>query len=80
MFALKQWLWRKWQMRLGTDRAYARYLAHFEHYQKQVVSGELQTALKLTPMSKEAFIQAWHQPGVKSEGKSCGCSNTGCCN
>lgn len=79
MFAFKQWIWRKWQNLLGADRAYARYIAHFERYQTQVVDKHLQQSLQLKPMSKEAFVQAWQQKTLKPAGKSCGCKS-GCGN
>jgi hypothetical protein len=78
MFSFKKWLWRQWQSWRGADRAYAKYLAHFQHYQSQVVDPALQQSLQLQPMSKEAFLQAWQQKGLKPAGKSCGCK-TGCC-
>lgn len=78
MFAFKQWWWRKWQNLRGADRAYAKYLAHFQHYQTQVVDSELQQSLQLSPMSKEQFLQVWQQKTLKPTGKSCGCK-PGCC-
>lgn len=78
MFAFKKWLWRRWQALLGADRAYARYLKHFQHYQTQVVDRELQQSLNLQPMSKQAFMQAWQQKTGKPTGKSCGCKPGGC--
>ncbi len=79
MFAFKQWWWRKWQILRGADRAYAKYLAHFEHYQTQVVDNELQQSLQLNPMSKAQFLQVWQKKTLKPAGKSCGCK-PGCCN
>ncbi len=80
MFTLKKWLWSQWQKLRGSDRAYAKYLAHFQHYQAQVVNPELQQSLNLQPMSKEAFLQAWQKQGLSTGGKSCGCSSKkGCC-
>jgi hypothetical protein len=78
MFKLKKWLWTQWQKLLGTDRAYARYLAHFNRYQRQAVDDELQQSLNLKPMSKQAFEQAWQKKTLKPGGKSCGCSSGGC--
>ena len=78
MFAFKQWWWRKWQTLRGADLAYAKYLAHFQHYQTQVVDSELQQSLQLSPMSKEQFLQVWQQKTLKPTGKSCGCK-PGCC-
>jgi hypothetical protein len=80
MFKLKKWLWTQWQKLRGADRAYAKYLAHFQHYQAQVVNSELQQSLNIQPMSKEAFLQAWQKQGLSNGGKSCGCkTKTGCC-
>lgn len=80
MFTIKKWLWSQWQKLRGADRAYAKYLAHFEHYQAEVVNSELQQSLNIQPMSKEAFLQAWQKQGLTSGGKSCGCkTKTGCC-
>lgn len=78
LFKCKQWLWNKWQALLGTDRAYTRYLKHFEHYQTQVVDGSLQQSLNIQPMSKEAFLAAWHKKPLKPAGKSCGCQSGNC--
>ena len=33
MFKFKKWLWTKLTGFMGSDRAYAKYLAHFNHYQ-----------------------------------------------
>jgi hypothetical protein len=55
---------------LGPDRAYAKYLAHFNHYQKNVVDNELQKDLNVKAMSKEEFLKVW-----KSKAKC----KTGCC-
>jgi len=70
MFKLKKWLWTKITAMLGSDRAYAKYLAHFNHYQNHVVDRELQKDLNLQPMSKEEFLRVWKP---KSKCKS------GCC-
>ncbi|WP_029147856.1 hypothetical protein [Methylophilus sp. 5] len=77
MFTLKKWIWTQWQKLRGADRAYAKYLSHFQHYQSQVVDSELQQSLNIQPMSKAAFLQAWQNKGLKPAGKSCGCK-TGC--
>ncbi|HEY0906767.1 MAG TPA: hypothetical protein VGE17_06160 [Methylophilus sp.] len=79
MFTFKRWCWTYWQKLLGADRAYARYLQHFEHYRTEVVDSTLQQSLNLQPMSKAAFLQAWQKKGLAASGKSCGCK-TGCCN
>lgn len=79
MFALKKWLWTQWQKIRGADRTYAKYLAHFQHYQTQVVDDALQQSLNIQPMSKEAFLKAWQNKGLKPAGKSCGCKTGGCC-
>ncbi len=79
MFTLKKWLWTQWQKLRGADRAYARYLAHFAHYQTEVVDSDLQQSLQLQPMSKEAFIALWQKQGLqKASGKACGCKTGGC--
>jgi hypothetical protein len=70
MFKFKKWLWTKYQAMMGADRAYAKYLAHYNHYQAHVVDKALQQELNIKPMTKEAFLQAW-QPKKKSK--------TGCC-
>ncbi|NOS96169.1 MAG: hypothetical protein HOP26_07080 [Methylotenera sp.] len=70
MFKLKKWLWTKMTGLLGADRAYAKYLAHFNHYQNNVVDKALQKDLNVKPMTKEAFLKVWKQK------PKC---NTGCC-
>jgi hypothetical protein len=70
MFKLKKWLWTKITGLLGVDRAYARYLTHFNDYQKNVVNVELQKDLNVKAMSKEEFLKVW-KPKLKSK--------TGCC-
>lgn len=70
MFRLKKWLWTKIIDFLGADRAYAKYLAHFNHYQNNVVDIELQKDLNINPMSKEEFLKVWK---LKRKCK------TGCC-
>lgn len=77
-FSLKKWIWTQWQQWRGVDRAYAKYLAHFQHYQTQVVDGALQQSLNIQPMTKEAFLKAWQQKGLTPAGKSCGCQSGGC--
>ncbi|PPC83240.1 MAG: hypothetical protein CTY38_04765 [Methylotenera sp.] len=70
MFKLKKWIWTKITELLGADRAYAKYLAHFKHYQNNVVDSELQKELNVKPMNKEEFLKLW-KPKAKSK--------TGCC-
>ena len=70
MFKFKKWLWTKKTGLLGSDRAYAKYLAHFNHYQVNVVDSELQKDLNVKAMSKEEFLKAW-KPTKKCK--------TGCC-
>ncbi len=72
MFKLKKWVWTKITQLLGADRAYAKYLAHFNHYQKNVVDSELQKDLNVKAMSKEEFLKVWKS---KSNSKC----KTGCC-
>lgn len=70
MYKFKKWLWVKITGLMGSNRAYAKYLAHFKHYQANVVDSELQKALNVTAMSKEEFLEVW-KPNKKSK--------TGCC-
>lgn len=70
MFKFQKWLWTKITGLLGADRAYAKYLAHFNEYQKNVVDSELQKDLNVKAMSKEEFLKVWTP---KSKRK------TGCC-
>jgi hypothetical protein len=70
MFELKKWLWTKITGLMGTDRAYDRYLAHFNYYQLNVVDTELQKDLNVKAMSKEEFLKVWKQS------KKC---KSGCC-
>ena len=70
MYKFKKWLWVKITGLMGSNRAYAKYLAHFNHYQANVVDSELQKALNVTAMSKEEFLEVW-KPNKKSK--------TGCC-
>jgi len=70
MFKFKKWLWTKITGLLGADRAYAKYLAHFNHYQNNVVDSELQKDLNVKAMSKEEFLKVWK---LKTKCK------TGCC-
>lgn len=78
MFKLKKWVWTQWQKLLGTNRAYAKYLANFNRYRTQAADDELQQLLNLKPMSREEFEQAWQKKPLKPSGKSCGCSSGGC--
>lgn len=59
MFKFKKWLWIKMTEFMGSDRAYAKYLAHFNHYQMNVVDSELQKDLNVQAMSKEEFLKVW---------------------
>ncbi len=70
MFKFKKWLWIKLTRFMGSDRAYAKYLAHFNHYQMNVVDSELQKDLNVKAMSKEEFLKVW-----KTNKKS----RVGCC-
>ena len=70
MFKFKKWLWTKITSFLGADRAYAKYLAHFNNYQRNVVNTELQKDLNVKAMSKEEFLNVW-KPKKKCK--------TGCC-
>lgn len=73
MFALKKWLWTQWQKLRGVDRAYARYLAHFEQVRSAADDQALRESLQLQPMQRDEFIKVWQQKGLTSGGKSCGC-------
>ncbi len=57
-FKAKKWLWTKFTDLRGADRAYEKYLAHFEQQQANVDS-TLQQALQVKPMTKEAFLKVW---------------------
>jgi len=70
MFKFKKWLWTKISGFMGSDSAYAKYLAHFNHYQMNVVDSELQKDLNVKAMSKEEFLKVW-----KINNKS----RVGCC-
>ena len=59
MFKFKKWLWTKMTVFMGSDRAYAKYLAHFNHYQMNVVDSDLQKNLNVKAMSKEEFLKVW---------------------
>lgn len=73
MFRIKKWLWQKYYFLMGVDRAYAKYLAHFQHYQQHVVDRTLQQALESKPMTKEEFLKVWRGKSIKSSCKP------GCC-
>lgn len=70
MFKFKKWLWTKITGLMGDDRAYARYLAHFNHYQHHVVDRELQKDLHVKAMSKEEFLKVW-KPNKKCKSGCC---------
>lgn len=70
LFALKKWVWTKLTGLMGVDRAYAKYLAHFNHHQTNVVNTELQQQLNIKPMTKAEFIKVW-KPGKKSKKGCC---------
>ena len=70
IFKFKKWLWQKFSRLLGEDRAYAKYLTHFNHYQWHVVDGDLQKDLNIHPMSKEAFLKVW-KPTKKCKSGCC---------
>ncbi|MDX1916116.1 MAG: hypothetical protein SFU55_11075 [Methylophilus sp.] len=71
MFKFKKWLWTKYQALMGSDRAYAKYLAHFNHYQEHVVDKTLQQEANVKAMTKEEFLLVWNKPK-----KQC---KPGCC-
>lgn len=70
MFKFKKWLWTKITGLMGDDRAYAKYLAHFNHYQENVVDSELQSDLNVKAMSKEEFLKVW-KPVKKCKSGCC---------
>lgn len=59
MFKIKKWLWTKITSLMGADRAYAKYLAHFNEYQAHAVDRALQKELNVKAMSKEEFLKVW---------------------
>jgi hypothetical protein len=59
MFKFKKWLWTKITGLMGADRAYAKYLTHFNHYQAQAVDSKLQKDLNVKAMTKEEFLKVW---------------------
>ncbi|OYY48109.1 MAG: hypothetical protein B7X98_00345 [Methylophilaceae bacterium 17-43-7] len=73
MFKLKKWLWQRYMLLIGAERAYAKYLAHFYHYQQHVADSALQQDLNLAPMTKQAFLAAWQTKRTKPSCKP------GCC-
>ncbi len=78
IFQLKQRAWLYWQRLMGAERAYAKYLKHFAHYQAHHVDPALQQSLGLSPMSKETFLAAWQKKIGKPTTKQCGCNSNGC--
>ncbi len=70
MFTLKKWLWTKITTLRGSDRAYAKYLEHFNTYQANKVNSELQKELNVKAMTKDEFLKIWN---AKKKSKS------GCC-
>ncbi len=69
IFSIKKWLWTKLIGLMGSERAYAKYLAHFNHHQANVVNAELQQELNVKVMTKAEFLKVW-QP-VKKRKKGC---------
>ena len=70
MFRLKKWLWTNIMTIRGADRAYTKYLQHFEDYQANKSNSELQKELNVTAMTKDEFLKVW------SANKK---SKSGCC-
>lgn len=70
MFKIKKWLWTKITRLMGADRAYAKYLAHFNEYQEHAVDRSLQNELNVKAMSKEDFLKVW-KPTKKSKKGCC---------
>ncbi len=70
LFSIKKWVWTKITGLMGVDRAYAKYLVHFNHHEANVVNTELQQQLNIKPMTKAEFIKVW-KPGKKSKKGCC---------
>jgi hypothetical protein len=70
VFKIKKWLWTKTTGLMGVDRAYAKYLAHFNDYQANKVDSDLQQDLNVKAMTKEEFIKVW-KLGKKSKKGCC---------
>jgi len=70
MFTFKKWMWGKFTAIMGEDRAYDKYLIHFNHYQKNVVDSELQKDLNVKVLSKEEFLKVRK---IKTKCKTSGC-------
>lgn len=68
MFKFRKWLWIKLNGLLGADRAYAKYLEHFNYYQQHVVDSELQKDLNVKVMSKEEFLKLWNSKAKHKKG------------
>jgi hypothetical protein len=71
MFKFKKWLWTKITDLMGPDRAYAKYLAHFNQYQANAANSQLQKELNVKAMTKEEFLKVW-QPKKKCKPGCCG--------
>ena len=69
-FKVKKWIWKKLKNLRSVDRAYSRYLAHFDDYQANKVDRSLQQDLKVKPMTKEEFIKVW-KPAKKCKPGCC---------
>lgn len=70
LFSMKKWLWTKLTGLMGADRAYAKYLAHFNHHQANATNPELQQELNVKAMTKAEFLKVW-KPGKKSKKGCC---------
>ena len=70
MFKLKKWIWTTITGLMGANRAYAKYLAHFNHYHVNVVDLALQQDLNIKAMTKEEFLKVW-KPDKKCKSGCC---------
>lgn len=68
MFKFKKWLWSKITLLMGVNRAYAKYIAHFNHYQKNIVNRDLQKDLNIKAMTKEEFTKVWQAKTKRKPG------------
>ena len=67
-FKVKKWIWTKLRTLRGSDRAYAKYLAHFNDYQANKVDSGLQKDLNVKVMTKEEFLKVWQSNKKRKSG------------
>ncbi len=70
LFSIKKWAWTKLTGLMGADRAYAKYLENFNHYQAKTTNPKLQQELNIKAMTKAEFLKIW-KPGKKSKKGCC---------